>query len=142
MEVTINFWAVLIAAIVAVGLGFMWFGPLFGKVWMRATGIEMPGEITKAMKREMLRSYVITTVGALIMATVLAHAVYYVSSFIGIGGMATGVTVGMWCWLGFVALPLAGSVFWEGRPWKYWFIVAGYWLAALVLMGGILGAWA
>ncbi|HWH16339.1 MAG TPA: DUF1761 domain-containing protein [Candidatus Paceibacterota bacterium] len=141
MEVMINFWAVLVAAVAAVALGFFWFGALFGKAWMRTLEIEMPKEITKSMKRQMLRSYAFTTVGALVMATVLAHAIYYVSEFMEVRGMATGVTVALWCWLGFVALPLVGSVFWEDRPWKYWFIVAGYWLTALVVMGGILASW-
>lgn len=141
MEVMINFWAVLVSAIVVIGLGFAWFGPLFGKAWMRTMDIEMPKEMTKAMKRQMMRSYAFTAVGAFIMAIVLAHAIYYVSEFTDVSGMATGVTVAIWCWLGFVALPLVGSVFWEGRPWKYWFIVAGYWLTALVLMGGILASW-
>lgn len=141
MEVMINFWAVLAAALAAVVLGFFWFGTLFGKVWMRAIGIEMPKEITKSMKREMMRSYAITGIGALVMATVLAHAIYYVTEFTDVTGMATGVTIGMWSWLGFVALPLVGAVLWENRSWKYWFIVAGYWLTALVLMGGILASW-
>lgn len=141
MEVVINYWAVLGAAAAAVVLGFMWFGPLFGKQWMRVLGIEMPTEMTKAMKREMMRSYVITAIGAVVMATVLAHALFYVSEFMGVTGVATGITTALWCWLGFTAPPLIGSVLWESRPWKYWFIVAGYWLVALMVMGAVLSVW-
>ena len=141
MEVVINYWAVLFAALAAFVLGFIWFGPLFGKQWMRVLGVEMPTEMTKAMKRQMVRSYAITGIGALVMATVLAHALFYVFEFTGVTGAGTGVTVALWCWLGFSALPLIGSVLWEDRPWKYWFIVAGYWLVALMVMGGIIASW-
>jgi hypothetical protein len=32
-------------------------------------------------------------------------------------------------------------VLWEGKPFKYWLIVAGYWLVALILSGAILALW-
>ncbi len=141
MEVVVNYWAVLGAALAAVVLGFIWFGPLFGKQWMKSYGMEMPKEITKSMKQAMMRSYSMVAVAALVMAAVLAHALFYVTEFTGLTGVSTGITTALWCWLGFMVAPLMGPVLWEDRPWKYFFITAGYWLVALALMGTILTVW-
>jgi hypothetical protein len=47
----INYLAVLACAIVAMPVGFLWFGPLFGKPWARHMGFaEMQGgSMGKAM---------------------------------------------------------------------------------------------
>lgn len=141
MDVDINYWAVLLSAAAAFTLGSLWFGPLFGKQWMRILGIAMPGEITRTMKRQMTQSYSLVAIGALVMAFVMAHVLYYASAVFDAEGAIAGVTVAIWMWLGFVATPLLGSVLWEDRPWKYWFIVAGYWLVSLCVMGAILAIW-
>lgn len=141
MEVVINYWAVLLSAVVAIILGFVWFGPLFGKIWMRTIKIDMPTEMTKAMKQAMTRSYALVAAAALVMAAVLAHALFYVTEFTGLAGVSTGITTALWCWLGFMVAPLMGPVLWEDRPWKYFFITSGYWLIALCLMGTILSVW-
>jgi hypothetical protein len=36
--ITINYLAVIAAAIAAVGVGVLWYGPLFGKEWMKLMG--------------------------------------------------------------------------------------------------------
>lgn len=141
MEVDINYLAVLAATASSVVLGFLWFGPLFGKQWMRAIGVPMPGEITKAMKQSMMRSYALVAVSSFIMAAVLAHALFYVSYFTDVYDIATGVTTALWAWLGFVVPATLGTVLWESRSWRYWFITAGFWLVALVAAGVILAAW-
>jgi|GEM_PF-3896784 len=48
MEVTINYWAVLGAGVAAVLIGFLWYGALFQKPWMRLMGFTF--ESMKAMK--------------------------------------------------------------------------------------------
>jgi hypothetical protein len=141
MEVVINYWAVLLAAVAAIVLGSLWFGPLFGKQWMRVIGVAMPGEITRSMKRQMAQSYTLVAIGALVMAFVMAHVLYYAAEVFDAEGAIAGITAAIWMWLGFVATPLLGSVLWENRPWKYWLIVAGYWLVALCAMGAVLAVW-
>ena len=50
---SINYLAVLACAIVAMPVGFLWFGPLFGKTWARHMGFanvqENSGSMGKAM---------------------------------------------------------------------------------------------
>ena len=50
MEVVLNYWSVLGAVAAAIVLGTVWYGPLFGKQWMRIVGTTM-GEMTHAAIR-------------------------------------------------------------------------------------------
>ncbi len=38
MTVVINYWAVIVVAIINTVLGFLWFGPIFGKMWISLMG--------------------------------------------------------------------------------------------------------
>jgi hypothetical protein len=140
MDVVINYWAVIGATIVAFVLGGVWFGPLFGKQWMRLVGItheQMEAAKEKGVKG-MWRSYALMAVGTLVMAYVLAHVIAYAAVFSGSSGADAGIAAGVSVWVGFVAPVMLGTVLWEGRPWKYWFITGGYYLVSLIVMGIIL----
>jgi len=140
MEVVINYWAVLVATVAAIILGTAWYGPLFGKQWMRIVGITM-GEMTPAVKRSMAKSYTILALTTFVMAFVLAHALSFASQITEAEGVLASVTTAIWVWLGFVAPVTLGSVLWENRPWKYWFITSGYYLVALILMAVVMTVW-
>lgn len=141
MEVDINYWAVLLSVLAAVALGSVWYGPLFGKVWMKSIGIEMPTEITKAIKKQMMRSYAIQTIATFVMVFVLAHFIAFMNSFMETEGLIAGITAAIWAWVGFVVPTSLGSVLWENRTWKYWFINAGYYLVTFILVSVILAVW-
>jgi hypothetical protein len=52
---TVNHVAVLLCVIAAMPLGFLWFGPLFGKAWLRQMGMEgAPRPDGAAMAKSML----------------------------------------------------------------------------------------
>lgn len=140
MEVVINYWAVLVATVAAIVLGTAWYGPLFGKQWMRIVGISM-GEMTPAVKQSMMKSYAILAITTFVMAFVLAHALSFASEITEAEGVLASVTTAIWVWLGFIVPVTLSSVLWENRPWKYWFITSGYYLASLILMSVILTVW-
>lgn len=140
MEVVINYWAVLVATVAAIVLGTAWYGPLFGKQWMRIVGISM-GEMTPAVKQSMMKSYAILAITTFVMAFVLAHALSFASEITEAEGVLASVTTAIWVWLGFMVAPTISSVLWENRPWKYWFITSGYYLVSLILMSVILTVW-
>lgn len=140
-EVPVNYVAVLVAAVVNMVLGFLWYGPLFGKQWMAMMGWSQ-ADMEKAKAKGMGKSYTIMTIGSLVMAYVLAHSLVFASTYTATVGVAAGFMVGFWTWLGFVAPVTVGTVLWDGKPWKLWFLNAGYYLVALVLMGIILAVWA
>lgn len=141
MDIPINYLAVIAAAFASMALGMFWYGPLFGKQWSKLMGWgEMTPEKMKEKQKQAMPGYAISFVGALVMAYVLSHVIYFANVYASTG-LNSGLTSGFWMWLGFVAPVTIGTVIWDGKPWKLWYINAGYYLAALLVMGAILGYW-
>ncbi len=143
MVVIINYWAVLVAAIVNMALGFIWYGPLFGKYWIRLMGIT-PEQMEKGkveMKKKMWRIYGMTFVGSLLMSYVLVHSIIFAGSYLGVAGISAGLMCGFWSWLGFIFPVTLSSVFFEGKSWRLFILNNGYYLTVLLVMGAILASW-
>lgn len=137
MEFSINYMAVAAAAVVNMALGFLWYGPLFGKQWMKMMGLSRE-DMEKAKKSgAMPKLYVIAAVGVLVMAYVLSH-------FTQLGGNTTageGAMVGFWIWLGFIATTTLSSVLWESKSWSLYALNNGYYLVLLLINGTLLAVW-
>lgn len=138
--VPINYWAVLVAAIANMVLGSLWFGPIFGKMWVKTSGMAVE-KIEEAKKKGMAGAYALMFVASLVMAYVLAHALVFANAYFGASGVSAGLMAGFWNWLGFVAPVTIGVVLWENKSWKYWAITYFYHLVGLLLMGAILARW-
>jgi hypothetical protein len=145
VDVPINYIAVIVAAVVNMILGFLWFGPLFGKKWMALMGITQQQmdemKTSSSAKNKMMMSYGIVFVGALVMAFVLAHSLIFAKAYLQVSGVSAGLMAGFWSWLGFIAPVTLGSVLWEKKPWMLWVLNNAYWLIGLLLMGLILSYW-
>ncbi len=136
--VPINYAAVIVAGVVNMVLGFIWYGPLFGKQWAEMMGFTAE-RMEKTKSADMNKSYAIMMAGSFIMAYILAHFFVFASTYTFTFGLSAGLMVGLWSWLGFIAPVTVGSVLWEGKPWKLWLINSGYYLVGLLLMGMVLG---
>lgn len=142
MEIAINWWAILVTTITSVILGSLWYGPIFGKAWMKILGMNPEDCIpTPEQKKVMYRSYALVTIGALITNCILLISITFVGAYLGAVGIMLGLQVAFCHWIGFVAPVTLGSVLWESRPWKYWFITAGYYLVILLINGAVLASW-
>lgn len=135
-----NYWAVLGAAVAAMFVGFLWYGPVFGKPWMNLTGLTP--ESIKAMKMTPLAAMVGGFIVTLLMAYVLAHGIVFGNAYLGASGVTGGMTGAFWYWLGFAVPITAGTFLWEGKPLKLWVLNAAYYLVSLLIMGAILGHFA
>lgn len=138
--VPINYWAVLVSAIASMVLGFLWYGPVFGKMWINLSG-HTPQNSDAAKKKAMTTGYVLGFIGALVMAYVLAHALVFAEAYLKASGVSAGLMAGFWNWLGFIAPVTLGMVLWDGKPWKLWILNNGYHLLNLLIMGVILALW-
>lgn len=138
--VPINYLAVVVAAISAMVWGFLWYGPLFGKMWSKEMGWSEEA-MAEAKKKGMAMQYAIQVIGALLMAFVLSHALVFASAYLHESGLSAGLQTGFWNWLGFIVPISLGVVLWEGKSWKLWFLNAGYYLVVLLTMGVILAYW-
>jgi len=137
--VPVNYAAVFGTAVLSMILGYLWYGPLFGKAWMKEMGLTK--EKMESDKKDMGKSYGLMFVGSLIMAYVLAHALVFTSTYMQVSGSSAGVSVGFWNWLGFVAPVTFGSVLWEKKSMKLWALNNGYYLVTLMAMGVVLASY-
>lgn len=132
----INLFAVLISAIASMVIGFLWYGPIFGKQWIKLMKFGNK-EISKAKKKGMIKYYVANFIATLITAFVLAVFI----SATGTDSWLEGANIGFWVWLGFLAPVMLGSVIWEGRTVKLYALNVAYWFVNLIVIGVIIGVW-
>jgi len=135
----VNYWAVLVCGVVAMVLGGIWYGPLFGKAWMR---IIKAGPMDVAQRKEMQKRvmplYLVQFVLVLFQAYVLAH---YIAGWEEAGGVQNA----LWVWAAFVMPTVAASAMWNNDSakvsWARFLIQAGYNLVLFVIFGFILRMW-
>lgn len=137
----INYLAVLVCGVASMVVGFVWYGPLFGKVWMQIMGADtMTAQEKEAMKKSMWGMYLLQFILSLITAGVLA--VFIASSA---DTTTSAVAIAISSWLGFVMTTNAGAALWSGKPkkiaWKMFFVSSGAQLVTFVIFGLILGSW-
>ena len=139
IEANINYMAVIVSAAANFLLGWLWYSPmLFGKQWMKMMGFDKLSKAQQAdMKKKMGVSIFMGIVTSFVIAYILAHFVAYTGSTT----IGMGMQTGFWIWLGFIATTMMGTVLWEGKPWKLYFINVGYYLVSFHIMGAILAAW-
>lgn len=139
--IPVNYWAIAASAVFMIVLGAIWYGPLFGRQWATLMGLKMPEKVDDTVKRAMMKSYTLMGVGALFMSAVLAHSIVFGEAYLKVSGVSAGLQAGFWNWLGFIAPLTLGPVLWEGKPWKLWFINAGYYFVGLLAIGVLLATW-
>ncbi len=137
MWASVNYWAVLVAAIASMVIGSVWYGPLFGKLFMKEKGMDTWSKEKQAeMKKKMGMSYLAQFIASFVMFYVLAGLIVGFGKTSLIGGMLTGFIV----WFGFV-VPLAlGEAIWGGKK-SLFFLSIGHMLVNLLVAGAIIGAW-
>lgn len=137
MNVEVNYVAVLLAAIASMAAGFLWYGPLFGQVWMKLKGYSH--EDLKKEQKQMGKYYGMSFILSLLSAYVLSHVMTLSMNFFHETALNTGVMTAFWMWLGFMfPVQATGQIFGE-KKWNLLAIDTGYQLASLVVMGVVLG---
>src|SRR3989344_3245161 len=130
--VEINYLAVLVAAVINMVVGAIWYSPvLFAKDWSKLTG-RKANEMGDGSTR-----YVITFAGALLQAYILTHFVSYSGAVTAVEGAMTG----FWLWLGFVAITQGVNTVFAGTRKKLLAINTGYFLAVMLINGALLAVW-
>ena len=137
MEITINFWAVLVSAVAGIFIGSIWYGPLFGKKFMALMGFEkLSADEQEKMKKGMAITYALQFLSSVLMLGILA----WLMSALGANTHLSGMRTAFWVWLGFVMPVQLGQQLWGGKIGLFW-LGAGNMLLTLLAAGAILGAW-
>ena len=126
----INWIAVVVAAIATFVLGGLWYGPLFGRRWMAASGVSEEEVAQGNPARTFSISFVLQFVAAAVLAMFIGPEAGLVF------GLAAGGAVGLF----WVAGAFGVVYLFEQRPLAHWAVNAGYQVVSYLLMGGILGA--
>jgi len=135
MDIAVNYWAVLVAGVVYMVVGYIWYGPLFGKMWKSLMGFT--DESMKSMAMKPMRAMIWGLVAALVMALVLNRFVYMAGAM----DVAGAWNLAFMVWLGFLATNTIGSYLWEGRPFKLFVLNAAHQLVGVFLMALVLVMW-
>jgi hypothetical protein len=140
MPKAMNIIAIIVAAVAGMVIGMLWFGPVFGKFWMRLSGITSKDvaklKKDKKFQKRMTLSYVLAFIGQIVTAAALSY-------LIDLGGhtAAKGACIGLLAGIGFAMTTMLSSVLWENRTWKLYFFNSAYYLVLFIAMGLIIGAW-
>lgn len=138
MSVGVNYWAVLVSAVVAWVFGAGYYMAL-AKPWMAAQGWKSEADMLGPSGKTSPVPFIVSFIAELIMAWVLAGIIWHSTG--GQFSIKSGLISGFLVWLGFVATTVVVNYSYGKKPLALMVIDAGYWLAVLLLMGIILGAW-
>lgn len=141
-----SIWPVLICAVLAMIIGAIWYGPLFGKKWMEIIGADKHDE---KRRKEMQKS-----AGPLYLVqfALVFVQVWFIGMVVNVWGQVAGqapveLIVGrtLLLWLVFIMPTIAACSMWTADPgkvrWARFFIQSEYQLILFILFGLILGSW-
>jgi len=132
----INYIAVLVAGAVAWIFGGFWYR-LLAKPWMEAHGFTSEQVRAHHGNYAAMWPLVVSLVADLIMAWMLAGVIGH----LGAVTIKNGMLAAAFLWFGFVFTTLIVNNTFGMRSAKLIAIDGGHWLAVLLLMGAIIGAW-
>ncbi len=130
-DISVNYWAVLVAALATMVLGYLWYSkPVFGGLWMKLGGMKDMG-----YKGNMGMMYLWMYIAAVVVAYVLAH---FLNGATTIGAAWTPV---FWIWLGFFVAGGAHNYMFPAKSFSLFALDMVYQLISLLLMAWILTMW-
>lgn len=138
---------VFVGAILSMIVGFLWYGPLFGEMWMRIVGAtDMDKKAREAMQKAAGPLYAIQFALTILQVGILAHLVRVIQSgYLPMTVPLNALEYALLLWLGFIVPTLAGSAMWNNDTtnikWARFLIQAGYQLTMAIVYGCLLQFW-
>jgi len=134
-----NYPAIIVSGILAMVIATIWYGPLFGNLWLQIIGAtKMDLKERKEMQKQAMPFYAIQFILALFQIWVFA---WYLSAL----PQYTGLTHALWIWAAFIIPTLAGTVMWTNKSNKIkliqFLLQGGYQLIIFIMFGLILNFW-
>jgi hypothetical protein len=127
----LNWLAIAVATVSSFVLGWLWYGPLFGKGWMQDTGMTKEKGAQVSMLKTFGGTFVLNLAIAFAIATLVGpHA-----------GWKMGLHTGLFGSFFFVATAIGVLYLFEQRSLRLWLINSGYQVVNFSIMGTIIGAW-
>ena len=130
----VNWLAVLVAGIIPLVVGFLWYGPIFGKQWL---------SLMETTAEEIQKDFnpVKTHGGSFVLSLVTAYVLAQLLAVMEGSGAMVGVHVGLLVTIGFVLNVGYQGVAYEQRKPGIFFLSLGYNGVALIAQAVLLAAW-
>ena len=128
----INYLAVLVAAAASFALGAAWYGAL-AKQWMAAAKVTEADLAMEGFAAKL--PFLVAALCQLVMAFMLAGVLGHLGRVDFAGGLITALAL----WAGFVVTSMTVNHRFQNRTWAMTGIDGGYWLAAMLLQGAVIG---
>jgi xanthine/uracil permease len=126
---------VLMAAVAHVAIGFIWYGPMFGRVWAKFADYSIESTTRwQQAKKNIGGTYVKIAFAAAVLAYSLAYllALFSAKGYLG----ASGVVVGLW--IGYLVVTAYADFRTRKKPMALWAIDSFYPLVSMMIMSWIL----
>ena len=133
-RVRLNYFAIAVAAIACFLLEAGWY-TVFMNTWLSGIGRTMQWLVSSGMSPALQYGT------ALVMAAVTATAISCVTQLTGAQTALRGIKVAALLWVGLEVPSWSTEYIFEVRPLSLFLVNTGYWLAGMMLMGAIVGAW-
>jgi len=134
---SVNYLAVVVALVAFTVLGMLWYGPLFGKKWMKLAGFSASDMNTPEAKKNASIGYIASIASSFIAMLTLA----IVLNLMGVDNALGGLVAGALLSFGFIAMTLAGEAAWHGKPAGLILLNSAYRILGFAAAGLIIGAW-
>jgi hypothetical protein len=131
----LNYFAIVVAAVVSFMFGWLWYGVLLSRQWLDAVG-KSEDEI-KGDGGPSPLPFVIAFIAQLIMAWMLAGIIGHLGP--GEVTLRNGVVSAAFVWFGFVITTLTVNNAFQGAKRALTLIDGGHWLGVLLLQGAVIG---
>lgn len=131
LTLSVNWVAIVVAAIASMGLGFGWYMAL-GKPWMEAQGKTRE----QIMSGNQAAPFIWSALCQLVMAYFIA---ILTPRLLGETNLANAVQVAVLMWVGFVATSMITNHRYQGQKWALTVIDGGYLLGVLIVQGIVIG---
>jgi hypothetical protein len=134
----INYWAVLIATVLSMALGALWYSPvLFVNRWARLARIDLKERDGAPVVIPMMVAFAVTFLTAWVLAGSVAIAWHFYGGSYFSSAVVTAITL----WAGFTAARFITHDVFEGRPSQLTVLNIGFELVTVLIMAIVLGFW-
>lgn len=119
IDFSINIVGVLVATVVSFIFGWIWYGPIFGRIWAKENKIKNSGEmpIHKLLFHFLTNLLLVIGVALLFSGTIIE-----------------GIILALVLWLGIFVSVRASSMIWMKQSWIVFFIDITYHLVNLIII--------
>lgn len=137
MDLSVNFLAVVLAALSSMVIGSLWYSPAgFYKQWAKLARVKPDPNFTGT---KMALMYTTVFIASFVMSYILAHVAFLSNQFFRNEFWQDTLTTAFWLWLGFVASRFYVHDTFENRAGKLTVLNSGFELVTLLVMAIIIG---